>query len=1324
MTAEPLLQFPTVSDGQRIGRMADKCFGANVPNSWLLTTLGGDNDFGYDYQVQVETDALVKDSFRVQLKGTTSPALNADGTEFSVLLKVSTANYYARGSEPVLLVLCNLRGALEHPKDAPLHYQWVQDDWRRIVESGVGVDQGSVTFRVPVANRLADSVDLSEDIERFRRVAKVGEQLDITAQRDRPSLSAVERSELVAKAASGFVRRSTALFDALASEPTTSWISAPEGTLQWHLREADTFLRAGNLDDATASVCAAGALLTTAKPLEQADYWNAVGRLRVLVLDDVAARDAFEQACGLSADAPRHLVPWAEAELRLCHQIGAANDFTSALVRLRGAEPSLAGMRVRLMAAEGRYADAMSEAHSMAGLDRIVARAIVFSMQGLNAETIAQCEEGLVHTDLHAQVRVLILILRARARFALALGTRPTEEPTTELPMTGPAGADADLLRATWQDVAAVVTSLRAAGWPRNIELIADVWAATATMLGLQESALPLMEQAASARPTLVLLQTGVESLAAQLGDDRLALLANERQPPGDSKALRRIALLQSAGRHKDCVDAMLAHEATIPPEHPMFAVAMAVAISSAYRILRDDVAARWESQMETRPAHLPHLALARFLRTVSQNVLNRDAALAELEKQYEALGRPHSIAVQLFYTLDPTRASDAERCIGFARQLTSVQLLDTRGALRLSQALTTLGRWEELLALAEDVTRRIEGNDQLQAVGAFALDRLGRTGEARDRLQVLIAKDDPSPLALDTYITIATRSGFADEAVACLERVLVAESRPDKQLNCLRHLFGLVHLSDPTSPRLITIAVEIGRIADQANEMQEGLYLLAMFQATLPADAPVASGTIEEFRQRLQAFVEKFPNSKMLRQGKLPENATPDELFRALREFIGFDEDHAKWKAKIQTELQRGITPVPYAWRPRRILDHVSDLPSLWEASKRSRWEDQQLHLTMTIQEWQPTPLVKLKGQKPILDMISLLVIFDLGLIDALFRIFPKVAIGKATLAELMEFLNPMSGSPFRQKLLALQRSLKEHFSQIEQPGVEPSELKPHPVGRSSEEIVELAKAQRYIVYSDDALFRIYANPPPAAVPAICTLDLLLAIEEAGYLSIQQVAKLIATLCSWRVSIVIQVRHQLALLPDTLGRAASVGEGVEAIRADSLCNEVLSAIWNPAKPYIDLQASGSGLLQGLVADGKSRMESVAALMAYWLGKARLHNGAPNPPQLAAVLLVLSAAHGLASVTEIMSRSLWTVYKSLVEFEHGNRMDDARYKESVVLLARTAAKVDRQLGLLDERSLRRRLGSGMTEKTSDSDLFVASYATELIALNQSAERQR
>jgi hypothetical protein len=75
MSLKEELRLPMVSESQRIGRLANKGFVANAPNSWLHDSVDGDNDFGYDYQIQVESEGLIKDSFRLQLKGTTVPVL-------------------------------------------------------------------------------------------------------------------------------------------------------------------------------------------------------------------------------------------------------------------------------------------------------------------------------------------------------------------------------------------------------------------------------------------------------------------------------------------------------------------------------------------------------------------------------------------------------------------------------------------------------------------------------------------------------------------------------------------------------------------------------------------------------------------------------------------------------------------------------------------------------------------------------------------------------------------------------------------------------------------------------------------------------------------------------------------------------------------------------------------------------------------------------------------------------------------------------------------------------------------------------------------------
>jgi hypothetical protein len=94
--------LPQTGDSQEIAQDAGDCLAANRPRSWKLTQLDGDNDYGFDYQVQVVHP------FRLQRKGTRSPKLSADGSHLSIELLASTLRYYDNTDEPVLLVSVTL----------------------------------------------------------------------------------------------------------------------------------------------------------------------------------------------------------------------------------------------------------------------------------------------------------------------------------------------------------------------------------------------------------------------------------------------------------------------------------------------------------------------------------------------------------------------------------------------------------------------------------------------------------------------------------------------------------------------------------------------------------------------------------------------------------------------------------------------------------------------------------------------------------------------------------------------------------------------------------------------------------------------------------------------------------------------------------------------------------------------------------------------------------------------------------------------------------------------------------------------------------------
>lgn len=1298
-------KLPQESIPQEIGYRATRALSSGQPDSWRLESLSGDNDYGFDYLAQIVKGALLKGAFKLQLKGKTAPNLNAAGTEFSVPLELKTVNFYLRTTEPVMLVLCNL-GADPDFRKCPLYYCWIRDQLEEIRRRGVADNQDSVTFHIPVEQRLEASTDVLPDLERFQELYEFGEMMDAVVLKDRPDSTPTERAALLGNVAQGLGPRSASLLDQLAEDPEGAWIEPPPNTFLWHVRNAAIELKTGNRIGAAEALARAKPDLEAAKPLEQADYWNAIGRLKGLNNDEAAALDAFDRACRSAGDIPKHVVAWAETTLRYRYRIGVTNDFSDVLTRLTGSDPKVAAMRARVLAAASRFDEAIAIAEAVSTPDGLAAQAIIYTMQSKHAEAQAVCDRGLADSRLTDNLRQLFLLMRARAKFATAIGGNYGRDEDSEMPMTGPAGADPALLHDAWKDLEQVVAMLRRSGWPVNVELIADMWNAIATMLGFQKEALPLVTEAAAAQPDLPTLQFAAESLATQTRNFEIALAANARQPTLEKITLRRIALFHDAGKHQDCIDLMVSNPCGASERSPIFGHALSFAIASADHMIRPDLADVWIRRLRDIPEQAGMVALCNYYRAVRANPLSRAQALADLIARFDALERPEIVALQLFHQLDGSKIDHAPRIIDLAEQLTAARLLDEDGLLQLAQALSALKRWPALLDLSDREVMRFKSNDRLKAVGALALDALGRSAEAHARLQALVDRPGADPLALKAFCTIASRAGFAQQAIGALERLIEGEVNTKRKVGYLRMLFGLLQEIDPNSERGLEVAWAIGQLSSQDSQEEEAAFLMLMLMATASDRLHLDDERKAEFGRRMDQFTTRFPDAPQLRRGSIPDNAAPGDILRVLQKLAGVTEERLNNRLKLQRELHDGRAPLPYAWRPRHVLDGIPDVGFLWEVSKTSRWDARELHLQMQTNDWEPKPLAKIRGHIPILDLVSLLVLTDLGLFDHLFDIFPRIAVGKRTLLSLRQIVAPMFGSPMRNKILALEALLQARFAAIDQPGLdEAADEDGRHLNEAAEEIASLVKTRPYMLYSDDAIFRIYANPPAANPPSICTLDLLLALEESGHLTLDEVAGKIAILCDWRVSMVIPDRHLLAVLPASLAAVRSVDEGLARIYEAQTCGAVYNGVWDIGKKYEELQANAGHLLSVMLSKAGSADLTIAVFTCYWLGKVRLHKVAPDQQRMAA----LQAAFNVQNPDGNYLRRLWHIFDEMIQFIHGDRMDGEKERQSVEALGTVSHEMDARNNLTREKSLAQRLRGVLTAGTSKADWFENGY---------------
>lgn len=626
--------LPQTGDQHDINADADRCFRARSPRNWRPHGLEGTDDYGLDYQVQTTPGQRATDIFRVQLKGTRSPDISADGKFISMQLKASTIRYYDRIVEPILLVVCNLQLDPD-PVDCPLYYVWVRDELRRINVDNLPIDQQYVTLRVPTQNRLAVQSDFSIDIERQNELSRAGHAMDIRVEQTHPGMQVEERLSVVQGVTQGIFARSAAFIDALASPVEDHWVSPSPGTLAWHLNQAKVLLRTTSLERITMELDKAEAMLEAATPFEEAEYWFLRGKYQTVSGFDQTSSDAFKRAYQINPLA-KYLAAWGEAEIRLRFQEDGPRSYPDLLEALIGEDPVVLSTKSRVLAVEGKFEDAISVADKIVGSERCTARALAHTMFGKPVEALVDCDSGLALPDLPDNTRQMLLVLKARAKFSLAQSSASVSVDDV-LPPSGLVGIDPELVKEAWQAINAAVDALREAGWGANIEHVADIWAATASMLGKQKELLPTLADVARLRPHFTNVQLALESLAAQCGEFSIALEANDRIPNSQWRNLRRTLILHEAQKHNACLQWFEAHFNSFDKTHELFGHSATAAALSAHKMARPELVMKWTAELESDPSLHEHAAVLQYYLALEHNKLGNEEAIQVLVARYAA---------------------------------------------------------------------------------------------------------------------------------------------------------------------------------------------------------------------------------------------------------------------------------------------------------------------------------------------------------------------------------------------------------------------------------------------------------------------------------------------------------------------------------------------------------------------------------------------------------------------------------------------------------------------------------------------------------------
>lgn len=1254
--------------------------------------------------------------FRAQIKGSRNDKLDANGDHFAVSLKISTLNYYARIHEPIMLVFADL-SEREDARECSVYWTWVTEDIRERLGSQsdfIDYEKGTCTFHVPFANRVTRDLDITAELRRFRTRTNALTQLCRNVTQVTQSKGALP--DAISTISRAVEMRGQSLLSMLSATHESPWLEPEEGSIAAALRDTHNLL-VQNDDNKAEDILDAESqrVLSDGTSAEQAEYEYLRGKICTLRQGTKEALDHFRQAVALNSNSSKYQATLIESQF--CTSFP---DDVAAIEKLHASisdspDELILCVKARVQAALGDFSGALDLLGDRQSTKCLVARALIVYLQKDWQAVINQCNEGLNVANLKSSDRIIFHVLKARAYYYECLGEAASIDGAYISPFGNPT-MDMEKAWLAWGEARTAFELLRKANWPSNAEHIVDVLSVLSVALNQQRSVIRDIADLSQSRQHLDVVHGALHRLAILSGDDQMAIDALDRMPDTDETLHLRILALYSCSRHEELLilgdERLLAADAS----NPMHGACLGSVALSAHSLLKPDRAKPFEKRLHDSPELAGDLAVYKFILSTNDNVLAHDAATQKFYEAYSSDPESTQIQDNLFPALNARNLDGASRCIEVAERIVKRRRLAFSEVKHLAQSHITLHDWAALLALADESIRQYGELPSLLTAKALAFEGMGDAAQALEILESIIRESPDEELAIESYADICIRNGFHEFALQQFEVLYQRADKSADKARYLRQMFSLEMAVTPGSPRLLDIAWKSGQICDQDDEEQEGLFLQMFVMSTLRQDIDVSEDRRKEFAERSECYFKKFPNSDVFKRVELPAELNASSLASTLNSVLGITPEAEKWFKRVENQMNRGELAAPYCWLPRRVLRNIPDVPYLWAIGKVSSRDTHAYHLSIFAdpeQEW--AELRRGLDRVPILDLTTLIVLQELGLLKIAFEILPRVAIGKRTLIDIQNLSHPFFGG--YKQIHEISKFLGERVGQIAQPGLptvqenDESNLDP-----SLEEIKSLVSTGRYTVYVDDERARQYINLDQDTAPCITTIQLLAEAERREILTTSQVSQKLSKLIDCRAIVTIKARYFLAAIPADVDGVDDAESLFDILTSDKTYSRMIAGLWDIRIPYERILEHVSYQVAFIAQSHRAKTELIAAVWETWLNKVRFRAAVEFTNEEHVGFALVSAAVNLKENPSAIKR-LWDAYVLVVQSIHGAKMDKRVEMDARALVGRIAAGVAQKKEPKIRDAISKIMSSGLREGTEEFDAFTKAYEDERIRLD-------
>jgi len=667
---------------------------------------------------------------------------------------------------------------------------------------------------------------------------------------------------------------------------------------------------------------------------------------------------------------------------------------------------------------------------------------------------------------------------------------------------------------------------------------------------------------------------------------------------------------------------------------------------------LRSDLLEKIRTRLDKNKDSRNYLAILDSGVRVQKYPLQRQAAIQQLYEYWNEQGQSAIVGHHILINADPTDTEEATLIIDVATKLGVESSLGAEDLASFNQALLTRGDFKNAIKYLKNACKRFDNDPRLKSLLGIALEIDGQSSEAYQLIGQLLESGEASETARRYFIQIASRMGFFDQAEEQVRTALAKSISHSKRLEHLNTLFQLLLTSGKKSNDLEQVAWEYGKLANQNDEREEGIFLQQYLIATSAKELELPPERVQEFRNRLEAYNERFPKSKYLWRAEIPKGGPPESILKVLKEAVGITEQDIENDLAIERKMDRGALQVPFSWRPRRFLRNMSNVFMLWQFRKQVPPERAAFHFPCSISDYERHTPSDPSCARAVISLTSILLLDEIGLLGVVLDSFQHIVIARSTLDSIQEARNLFTGGWEGEKASRIMQELQKYFTKISHP--------PYPIEEDrqglpewhSEEKIAM-KGSECVYFCDDIIETIFVcgngiNNP--AKPSMSTVDFLnWADQSKGILNAQQVAEALGFLVRLKVgAITIQDRYVIAAIPSKLQFATTQEEQEAAFDDAQALRSILDGLWNPAKQFEELQTHFARIMSYLLNKGNASEAVLVALWIRWLQAVRFQ----VKPQItvkqklvAGFVKILLSLKPEKQIIQILWHSFWETIK-------------------------------------------------------------------------------